>query len=97
MNNLVDKLPVDGQQKEPSSDVVVNICGALNNMVTCSAVAARDITFFDGLQKLVAIKNSNDSRYGIRINIDSSVSCWWVVPLIPCLFLRSVMFDFTSC
>uniref|UniRef100_A0A673Z5C9 Plakophilin 3a n=1 Tax=Salmo trutta TaxID=8032 RepID=A0A673Z5C9_SALTR len=97
VNNLVDKLPVDGQQKEPSSDVVVNICGALNNMVTCSAVAARDITFFDGLQKLVAIKNSNDSRYGIRRNIDSSVSCWWVVPLIPCLFLRSVMFDFTSC
>uniref|UniRef100_A0A673Z562 Plakophilin 3a n=1 Tax=Salmo trutta TaxID=8032 RepID=A0A673Z562_SALTR len=64
VNNLVDKLPVDGQQKEPSSDVVVNICGALNNMVTCSAVAARDITFFDGLQKLVAIKNSNDSSPG---------------------------------
>ncbi|XP_064846229.1 plakophilin-3-like isoform X1 [Oncorhynchus masou masou] len=64
VNNLVDKLPADGQQKEPSSDVVVNICGALNNLVTCSSVAARDITFFDGLQKLVAIKNSNDSSPG---------------------------------
>ncbi|XP_036824708.1 plakophilin-3 [Oncorhynchus mykiss] len=64
VNNLVDKLPADGQQKEPSSDVVVNICGALNHLVTCSSVAARDITFFDGLQKLVAIKNSNDSSPG---------------------------------
>uniref|UniRef100_A0A8C8IRK0 Plakophilin 3 n=1 Tax=Oncorhynchus tshawytscha TaxID=74940 RepID=A0A8C8IRK0_ONCTS len=64
VNNLVDKLPADGQQKEPSSDVVVNICGTLNNLVTCSSVAARDITFFDGLQKLVAIKNSNDSSPG---------------------------------
>uniref|UniRef100_A0A8C8GGF0 Uncharacterized protein n=1 Tax=Oncorhynchus tshawytscha TaxID=74940 RepID=A0A8C8GGF0_ONCTS len=79
VNNLVDKLPADGQQKEPSSDVVVNICGTLNNLVTCSSVAARDITFFDGLQKLVAIKNSNDSRYGIGRNIGSTVSCCSVV------------------
>ncbi|MBN3305605.1 PKP3 protein, partial [Amia calva] len=62
VNNLISKLPTDGHQKTPSSDVVVNICGVLNNLVTCSIVAARDITFFDGLQKLVAIKNSFDSN-----------------------------------
>ncbi|XP_052452860.1 plakophilin-3 isoform X2 [Carassius gibelio] len=61
VNPLLSKLPVDGRQKEPSSDVVVNICGALNNLVTSSMVAARDITFFDGLSKLVGIKTSHDS------------------------------------
>lgn len=71
MNHLVTKLPSDGHQKEPSGDVVVNICGALNNLVTSSSIAARDITFFDGLQKLVAIKNSHDSRYRMKKNIKS--------------------------
>ncbi|XP_077452842.1 plakophilin-3-like [Stigmatopora argus] len=64
VNNLVTKLPADGYQKEPSSDAVVNICGVLNNLVTGSSVAARDISFFDGLPKLVAIKNTNDSSSG---------------------------------
>nr|XP_020477885.1 plakophilin-3 [Monopterus albus] len=64
VNNLVTKLPADGQQKDPSSEVVVNICGVLNNLVTSSSLAARDITFFDGLSKLVAIKNTNDSSAG---------------------------------
>ncbi|XP_077424861.1 plakophilin-3-like [Vanacampus margaritifer] len=64
VNNLVSKLPADGYQKEPSSDVVVNICGVLNNLVTSSSVAARDVCFFDGLPKLVAIKNTNDSSSG---------------------------------
>ncbi|XP_061630658.1 plakophilin-3-like isoform X1 [Phyllopteryx taeniolatus] len=64
VNNLVTKLPADGYQKEPSSDVVVNICGILNNLVTCSSVAARDVCFFDGLPKLVAIKNTNDCSSG---------------------------------
>uniref|UniRef100_A0A4W6DC52 Plakophilin 3a n=1 Tax=Lates calcarifer TaxID=8187 RepID=A0A4W6DC52_LATCA len=64
VNNLVSKLPADGHQKEPSSEVVVNICGILNNLVTSSSLAARDITFFDGLTKLVAIKNSGDSSPG---------------------------------
>lgn len=62
VNNLVTKLPVDGRQKEPSSEVVVNICGVLNNLVTSSSVAARDITYFDGLAKLIPIKNSHDNR-----------------------------------
>ena len=66
VNNLVSKLPSDGRQTLPTSEVVVNICGTLHNLVTSSSVAARDITFFDGLQKLVAIKNSHDSRYGVK-------------------------------
>nr|XP_057931105.1 plakophilin-3a isoform X1 [Doryrhamphus excisus] len=64
VNNLVAKLPADGHQKEPSSDVVVNICGILNNLVTCSSVAARDVCFFDGLPKLVGIKNLHDCSSG---------------------------------
>ncbi|XP_039502851.1 plakophilin-3a isoform X2 [Pimephales promelas] len=61
VNLLVIKLPSDGQQKEPSNDVVMNICGALNNLVTSSMVAARDIAYFDGLPKLVGIKLTHDS------------------------------------
>ncbi|KAM8890720.1 plakophilin-3a [Spinachia spinachia] len=64
VNNLVSRLPDDGYQKEPSSEVTINICGVLNNLVVCSSVAARDITFFDGLPKLIAIKNSHDSSSG---------------------------------
>ncbi|XP_032379003.1 plakophilin-3a isoform X1 [Etheostoma spectabile] len=64
VNNLVNKLPDDGNKKEPSSEVVVNICGVLNNLVTSSTLAARDITFFDGLPKLIGIKNSHDNSSG---------------------------------
>lgn len=64
VNNLVTKLPDDGHQKEPSSEVVVNVCGILNNLVTSSYMAARDITFFDGLPKLVGIRNSHDNSPG---------------------------------
>ncbi|XP_034735968.1 plakophilin-3a isoform X3 [Etheostoma cragini] len=64
VNNLVNKLPDDGKKKEPSSDVVINICGVLNNLVTSSTLAARDITFFDGLPKLIGIKNSHDNSTG---------------------------------
>lgn len=60
---MVTKLPADGHQKEPSSDVVVNICGVLNNLVTCSSLAARDITYFDGIPKLISIKESANSRW----------------------------------
>ncbi|XP_066525738.1 plakophilin-3a [Hoplias malabaricus] len=61
VNNLVEKLPVDGLQKEPGPESVINICGALNNLVICSELAARDITYFDGLTKLVGIKNSHNN------------------------------------
>ncbi|XP_075945345.1 plakophilin-3a [Anarhichas minor] len=61
VNNLVTKLPDDGHQKTPSCEVTVNICGVLNNLVTSSSLAARDIAYFDGLKKLSGIKNSHDS------------------------------------
>ncbi|XP_062845582.1 plakophilin-3 isoform X2 [Trichomycterus rosablanca] len=61
---VLPKLPSDGHQKEPSSDVVVNICGILNNLVISTSLAARDITYFDGLPKLVGIRNSHDNSPG---------------------------------
>ncbi|XP_041930204.1 plakophilin-3 isoform X2 [Alosa sapidissima] len=64
VNILVTKLPSDGHQKQPSGEVVVNICGTLNNLVAGSSLAARDITFFGGLPKLVAIKTSHDNSPG---------------------------------
>lgn len=59
---LVSKLPGDGLQKSPSSEVVVNICAALNNLVTCTSLAARDISYFNGIPKLIGIKTSHDNR-----------------------------------
>ncbi|XP_067356087.1 plakophilin-3a isoform X2 [Channa argus] len=64
VNNLVGRLPNDGRVKDPSSDVVVNILGVLNTLVTYSSIAARDITFFDGLTKLMGIKNDHDNSTG---------------------------------
>lgn len=62
VQNLVLLLPDDGTVKNPSSDVVMNICGALNNLVTTSSVAARDICYFDGLTKLDGINTNHDGR-----------------------------------
>lgn len=62
VNVMVAKLPSDGHQKTPSSEVVVNVCGALNHLVTCSSLAARDIAYFNGLPKLMGIKTSHDHR-----------------------------------
>lgn len=59
---VASKLPSDGHQKEPPSEVVVNICGILNNLVISSSLAARDLTYFDALPKLVGIRNSHDGR-----------------------------------
>ncbi|KAI5100524.1 plakophilin-3 [Silurus meridionalis] len=64
VSHLVTILPADGLQKTPCPDVVINICGALNNLVSSSEVAARDIAFFDGLPKLMGIKNSHDDSQG---------------------------------
>ncbi|XP_068164396.1 plakophilin-3-like [Antennarius striatus] len=61
---LVVKLPSDGLQKTPSNEVVVNICGALNHLVTCSSLAARDVSYFNGLPKLLGIKTSHDNSSG---------------------------------
>lgn len=62
VNPLVDKLPMDGNQKFPSSESVVNICGVFNNLVTGSMSAARDIAQFEGLTKLMSIYDSRGSR-----------------------------------
>uniref|UniRef100_A0A7N6BXH7 Plakophilin 3 n=1 Tax=Anabas testudineus TaxID=64144 RepID=A0A7N6BXH7_ANATE len=64
VNNLVAKLPNDGNENLPSSDVVINICGVFNNLVTGSYLAARDICYFNGLQKLMAIRDSHDGSQG---------------------------------
>ncbi|KAL4624315.1 plakophilin-3-like [Arapaima gigas] len=64
VNLLVSRLPSDGHQKELPSEVVVNICGALNNLVTASSNSAQEITAHNGLQKLVAIKNCLDNSPG---------------------------------
>nr|XP_054588408.1 stabilin-1 isoform X5 [Nothobranchius furzeri] len=64
VNVLVSKLPSDGFQKSPSSEVVVNICGALNHLVACCSLAARDIAYFNGLPKLQGIKTSHDNSSG---------------------------------
>ncbi|XP_068566838.1 plakophilin-3-like [Cebidichthys violaceus] len=64
VNVLVSKLPSDGLQKTPSCEVVVNLCGALNHLVTCSSLAARDISYFNGLPKLIGIKTIHDNSSG---------------------------------
>ncbi|XP_057185629.1 plakophilin-3a isoform X2 [Triplophysa rosa] len=64
VQHLIPKLPSDGRQKNPSSDVVVNMCGALNNLVTSSSLAARDIAYFNGLSNLVGIRSNNDGSPG---------------------------------
>ncbi|XP_026234245.1 plakophilin-3 [Anabas testudineus] len=61
---LVSKLPHDGLQKTPGSEVVVNICAALNHLVTCSSSAARDILYLNGVPKLQGIKTSHDNSSG---------------------------------
>uniref|UniRef100_A0A3Q2PDP0 Plakophilin 3a n=1 Tax=Fundulus heteroclitus TaxID=8078 RepID=A0A3Q2PDP0_FUNHE len=53
---LVEKLPDDGNQKTPSADVVIAICGTLNNLVIHSFDSAHDITKCGGLKKLMGIK-----------------------------------------
>ncbi|XP_067351041.1 plakophilin-3-like isoform X2 [Channa argus] len=64
VNVLVSRLPSDGLQKTPSSEVVINICGALNHLVTCSSSAARDILYLNGVPKLQGIKTSHDNSPG---------------------------------
>ncbi|KAM9410662.1 plakophilin-3-like [Pholidichthys leucotaenia] len=61
---LVSKLPADGLQKTPSSEVVFNICCALNHLITGASSAARDVCHFNGIPKLVGIKTSHDNSPG---------------------------------
>uniref|UniRef100_A0A3Q2T7L1 Plakophilin 3a n=1 Tax=Fundulus heteroclitus TaxID=8078 RepID=A0A3Q2T7L1_FUNHE len=59
---LVEKLPDDGNQKTPSADVVIAICGTLNNLVIHSFDSAHDITKCGGLKKLMGIKTEYEPR-----------------------------------
>nr|XP_033784729.1 plakophilin-3 isoform X2 [Geotrypetes seraphini]XP_033784730.1 plakophilin-3 isoform X2 [Geotrypetes seraphini] len=61
VSHLVEKLPSSNSDKSPSTEVLVNIIAVLNNLVVESPIAARDIVYFDGLRKLVYIKNKRDS------------------------------------
>ncbi|XP_074852108.1 plakophilin-3 [Carettochelys insculpta] len=61
VSHLIEKLPGSTGDKEPPADVLVNIIAVLNNLVVGSPIAARDIVYFDGLQKLFYIKKKRDS------------------------------------
>uniref|UniRef100_A0A8C8RWB8 Plakophilin-3 n=1 Tax=Pelusios castaneus TaxID=367368 RepID=A0A8C8RWB8_9SAUR len=61
VSHLIEKLPGSASDKAPPSDVIVNIVAVLNNLVVESPIAARDIVYFDGLQKLFYIKKKRDS------------------------------------
>ncbi|XP_019375400.1 PREDICTED: plakophilin-3 isoform X2 [Gavialis gangeticus] len=61
VSHLIEKLPGSAGDKEPPSDVVVNIIAVLNNLMVESPLAARDIVYFDGLRKLFYLKKKRDS------------------------------------
>ncbi|XP_065260038.1 plakophilin-3 [Emys orbicularis] len=61
VSHLIEKLPGGIGDKEPPTDVIVNIIAVLNNLVVESPIAARDIVYFDGLRKLFYIKKKRDS------------------------------------
>ncbi|KAM9753559.1 plakophilin-3a isoform 1-T1 [Menidia menidia] len=63
INSLLEKLPRNSPN-DTSNEVILNICGVLNNLVTGSFVAARDINFFNGVEKLMCIKNTKDTSPG---------------------------------
>ncbi|TFJ95068.1 feruloyl-CoA synthetase [Platysternon megacephalum] len=60
VSHLIEKLPGGVGDKEPPTDVIVNIIAVLNNLVVESPIAARDIVYFNGLQKLFYIKKKRD-------------------------------------
>ncbi|XP_043980340.1 plakophilin-3a [Gambusia affinis] len=53
---VVKKLPKDGDTDMPSNEVLVNLCGVLNNMVARNFDAAKRITENSGLARLVNMK-----------------------------------------
>lgn len=65
VSHLVEKLPGSDSKTNPSDEVAVNICAVLNNLVMESALAARDICYFEGIGKLMYIKSRKESQeYG---------------------------------
>ncbi|MED6292949.1 hypothetical protein CHARACLAT_005848 [Characodon lateralis] len=58
LDPLVKKLPKNGNEYEPSAEVVMNICGVLNNMVIQKFCNAKLICENSGLEKLMGIRNT---------------------------------------
>ncbi|XP_075423038.1 plakophilin-3 isoform X3 [Ascaphus truei] len=61
VSHLLEKLPGEGGDKCPPSEVLVNIIAVLNNLTVAGPLAARDIVYFNGLSKLMFIKKRRDS------------------------------------
>ncbi|XP_072277843.1 plakophilin-3 isoform X2 [Pyxicephalus adspersus] len=61
VSHLLEKLPGDSNDKSPPPDVIVNIIAVLNNLTVAGPIAARDIVYFNGLNKLMYIKRNRDS------------------------------------
>ncbi|XP_015256571.1 PREDICTED: plakophilin-3-like isoform X2 [Cyprinodon variegatus] len=65
LDQVVNKLPTDGKMKDPSAEVVVNLCGILNSMVMKDFDATKRICENGGLERLMAVKKTTDSRSGL--------------------------------
>ncbi|KAM4617634.1 plakophilin-3 isoform 2-T3 [Discoglossus pictus] len=61
VSHLLEKLPGEGGDKCPPTEVIVNIIAVLNNLTVAGPLAARDIIYFNGLSKLMYIKKKRDS------------------------------------
>ncbi|XP_038147218.1 plakophilin-3-like isoform X2 [Cyprinodon tularosa] len=61
LDQVVNKLPTDGKMKDPSAEVVVNLCGILNSMVMKDFDATKRICENGGLERLMAVKKTTDS------------------------------------
>ncbi|KAM9302095.1 plakophilin-3 [Gastrophryne carolinensis] len=60
VSHLLEKLPGDSNDKSPPAEVIVNIIAVLNNLTVAGPLAARDIVYFNGLNKLMYIKRNRD-------------------------------------
>ncbi|XP_066439164.1 plakophilin-3 isoform X2 [Eleutherodactylus coqui] len=61
VSHLLEKLPGESTDKSPPAEVIVNIIAVLNNLTVAGPLAARDIVYFNGLNKLMYIKRKRDS------------------------------------
>ncbi|XP_053305102.1 plakophilin-3 isoform X2 [Spea bombifrons] len=61
VSHLLEKLPGDAGDKSPPTEVIINIIAVLNNLTVAGPLAARDIVYFNGLNKLMYIKRKRDS------------------------------------
>ncbi|XP_056382854.1 plakophilin-3 isoform X2 [Hyla sarda] len=60
VSHLLEKLPGESTDKSPPAEVIVNIIAVLNNLTVAGPLAARDIVYFNGLNKLMYIKKKRD-------------------------------------